>query len=143
MAVLKVTHKFVDLIPDELEPEVLYVSLNYATVVHLCFCGCGQEVVNPLSPTDWELTFDGVSISISPSIGNWSFSCRSHYWIRAGKIRWAESWSDEEVAGGREMDRAKKDDFFGSEEEQSASEELVELDGSKTYWWSLRRLVRW
>ena len=114
MAVLEITHKFVDLIPDELEPEVLYVSLDYATVAHLCFCGCGQEVVTPLSPTDWKLTFDGVSISLSPSIGNWSFPCRSHYWIRSGKIRWAESWSDEKIAGGRGMDKVEKDNFFGS-----------------------------
>ena len=145
MAVLEIMHKFVDLIPDELEPEVLYVSLDYATVAHLCFCGCGQEVVTPLSPTDWKLTFDGVSISLSPSIGNWSFPCRSHYWIRSGRIHWAENWSDEEIAGGRETDRAKKEDFFGSEEEnQTASEEFAEPDGSTTYWQSLKkRLFEW
>ena len=146
MAVLEIMHKFVDLIPDELEPEVLYVSLDYATVAHLCFCGCGQEVVTPLSPTDWKLTFDGVSISLSPSIGNWSFPCRSHYWIRSGRILWAENWSDEEIAGGREMDRAKKDDFFGTEEEsQTASEEPVEPDDSTTYWRSLKKRLfgRW
>ena len=141
MAVLEITHKFVDLIPDELEPEVLYVSLDYATVTHLCFCGCGQEVVTPLSPTDWKLTFDGVSISLSPSIGNWSFPCRSHYWIRSGRILWAENWSDEEIAVGRELDKAKKDDFFGSEEEYRTATE--EPDGSTTYWRSLKRLVGW
>jgi hypothetical protein len=60
---------------------VLYVSPGYATVTHLCCCGCGAEVVTPLSPTDWKLTFDGVAISLSPSVGNWSLPCRSHYFI--------------------------------------------------------------
>jgi hypothetical protein len=36
---------------------------------------------SPLSPTDWKLTFDGVSVSLHPSDGNWSFPCRSHYRI--------------------------------------------------------------
>ena len=144
MTVPELTHKFVDLIPDELEDGVLFVSLEYATVAHRCCCGCGQEVVTPLSPTDWKLIFDGVSISLSPSIGNWSFACRSHYWIRSGRIRWAENWSDEKIADSRKMDRADKDDFFGSEEEiQTATEELEEPQGTKSYWRSLQRFVGW
>ena len=144
MTVLEVTHKFVDLIPDELEDGVLFVSLKYATVAHRCCCGCGQEVVTPLSPTDWKLIFDGLSVSLSPSIGNWSFACRSHYWIRSGKINWAEYWSDEKIACGREMDRSEKDDFFGSDVEiQTSSEGLVEPEGLQSYWGSLKRLVGW
>ena len=144
MAVRKIAHRFVDLIPDELEDGVLYVSLECATVAHLCSCGCGQEVFTPLSPTDWKLTFDGVSISLSPSIGNWSFPCRSHYWIRSGKIHWAENWSDEKISCGREVDKVEKDIFFGSEvESRTTSEELVAPENAKSYWRSLKRLVGW
>lgn len=144
MAVLKITHKFVDLIPNELEQGVLYVSLEYATVAHLCCCGCRQEVVTPLSPTDWNLAFDGVSISLSPSIGNWSFPCRSHYWIRSGKIRWAENWSDEKISHGRQNDKAVKDDFFGSEvESQTVGEELVESASEQGCWESIKRIIGW
>ena len=75
-------HEFVEFIPDKLADGVVYVSIPYATVAHKCCCGCGMEVVTPLSPTDWELIFDGESISLDPSIGNWSFDCKSHYWIR-------------------------------------------------------------
>jgi hypothetical protein len=76
-----IRHEFVDLIPDALEDGVLYVSVQYATALHLCCCGCGSEVVTPLSPTDWSLTFDGDTVSLRPSIGNYSFPCRSHYFI--------------------------------------------------------------
>lgn len=85
----KLQHSFVDVIPETFEQDVIYVSIQYAIAVHLCCCGCGQEVVTPLSPTDWQLTFDGLSISLYPSIGNWRFSCRSHYWIRNNRVIWA------------------------------------------------------
>ena len=63
-------HRFVEYIPDSLEEGVIYVSIPFATVLHPCCCGCGNEVVTPLDPTDWHLTFDGRSVPLSPSIGN-------------------------------------------------------------------------
>ena len=68
-------------------------------------------MVTPFSPTDWQLTFDGVSISLYPSIGNWSLACRSHYRIKRGKVQWAGQWSDEEIAAGRAHDRWLKDKY--------------------------------
>ena len=88
-------HEFVEFIPDQLEEGKLYVSIEYATVAHKCCCGCGKEVVTPLSPTDWKLIFDGKFVSLDPSIGNWSFQCKSHYWIRNGRVQWALQWSQE------------------------------------------------
>lgn len=82
-------HQFLNLLPPSLEPHTLYVSMEYGTVVHLCACGCGSKVVTPLSPKDWKLIFDGNSLTLSPSIGNWQFPCRSHYWIRDSKVKWA------------------------------------------------------
>jgi hypothetical protein len=75
-------HKFVEFVPEDIQPNTLYVSVEYGTAVHKCCCGCGEEVVTPLTPTDWKLKFDGESVSLAPSIGNWSFKCRSHYFIR-------------------------------------------------------------
>ncbi len=102
------THSFVETVPEQLESGVLYVSIEFATVIHLCCCGCGNEVVTPLSSTDWRLTFDGESVSLYPSIGNWNFSCRSHYWIRCNQIEWAREWSDRESREGRRSDRKDK-----------------------------------
>ncbi len=107
-----VTHEFVNHVPDRLKEGVVYVSIPYATVVHSCCCGCGKEVVTPLSPTDWQLTFDGESISLTPSIGNWSFDCQSHYWIRRNKVSWARRWSQEEIETGRARDRKAKDQYY-------------------------------
>lgn len=98
-------HNFVEYLPEPLEDGVLYISIYFSTVVHLCCCGCGSEVVTPLSPDGWQLTYDGKSISIYPSIGNWSLPCQSHYWIRNGEVQWARQWSQEEIdatVSGRE-----------------------------------------
>ena len=104
--------EFVKSIPEELAERTLYISMDYGTVVHKCCCGCGREVVTPLSPTDWKLIYDGASISLSPSVGNWSFPCRSHYWINQGAVHWAEHWSDNRIAAGRAYDRRAKDGYF-------------------------------
>lgn len=112
--VTKLTHEFVEFVPTDLRDGVLYVSVMYATATHRCCCGCGAEVVTPLSPTDWKMIFDGESISLDPSVGNWSFPCQSHYWIMRNKIRWAPSWSKEQVEAGRARDGAEKQRQFGS-----------------------------
>lgn len=106
------THEFVEYMPDELKDGTLYVSMPFATVAHKCCCGCGKEVVTPLSPTDWKLIYDGRSVTLDPSIGNWSLPCKSHYWIRGGKVRWAGAWSQEEIDAGRANDRLAKERYF-------------------------------
>ncbi len=74
-------HKFIENIPRDLEDNTIYISLEYCTAIHKCVCGCGNEVVTPISPKGWKLTFDGETISLSPSIGSWELECRSHYFI--------------------------------------------------------------
>jgi len=105
-------HEFVEYVPEDMKDGTLYVSLTFATVLHKCFCGCGNEVVTPLSPTDWKMTFDGESISLDPSIGNWGFDCKSHYWIENNTVRWARRWTREEIDAGRAHDRLAKKRYF-------------------------------
>lgn len=108
------THEFVENLPNELKDGTIYVSIPYATAAHKCCCGCGEEVITPLSPTDWKLTFDGKAISLDPSIGNWGFACKSHYWIVRNKVKWARSWSQKEIESGRVHDRLAKKGYFDS-----------------------------
>lgn len=112
MKVTEFLHEFVEFIPDQLAEGTVYVSIPYATVVHRCASGCGKEVVTPLGPTDWQLVFDGESISLIPSIGNWSFPCRSHYWIRRNRVIWAPRWSRAQIERGRAQDRAAKRELY-------------------------------
>lgn len=106
-----IQHKFVDFIPEEVEDWVLYISMKYRTAVHNCICGCGNSVVTPISPTDWKIIFNGKTISLNPSIGNWNFECRSHYWIKSNKIVIANDWSYEMIQDGRKTDKEQKKDY--------------------------------
>lgn len=109
----RLEHRFVEHIPERLEPGVLYLSMEYATSAHSCCCGCGEEVVAPFTPTDWKMTFDGETVSLRPSIGNWTLKCRSHYVIDHGKVIEAGPWTEEQVAAERRRDHKAKARFFG------------------------------
>jgi uncharacterized protein DUF6527 len=110
--IASIQHRFVHFIPEALEDGTIYVSIEFATSVHKCFCGCGREVVTPLSPTDWELRYDGKSVSLYPSVGSWALPCRSHYWIRRDRVIWARQWSRSEIDEARAGERQEKKIYF-------------------------------
>lgn len=130
----QLTHQFVQHIPERLQSGMLYISLEYGTAMHSCCCGCREKVVTPLTPTDWKMTFDGETVSLFPSIGNWALPCRSHYWIKRGKVFEAGQWTSEEIEAERSRDRAAKAKFFGTPSTVpvlSESEEKLPSMGSK------------
>lgn len=112
-------NEFVEFIPSTLKDGIIYISIQYATAVHKCCCGCGHEVVTPISPTDWQLIFDGKSISLYPSIGNWGLPCQSHYWIEHNIVKWAPQWSQERINAGRGYDNFNKEKYFSDVASQS------------------------
>lgn len=115
MATKQLKVQFTEFIPEEIKEGVLYISMQYATASHKCACGCGQEVVTPFTPTDWKLIYNGESVSLSPSIGNWSYPCRAHYWIRNNMIVWAGDMSQGAVEAGRRRDRGNKARHYAQE----------------------------
>jgi len=109
---MKLKHKFVDYIPDIIKDGILYISLDYGTVIHKCVCGCGNEVNTPLTPNDWKMTYNGEDITLKPSIGNWSFECKSHYWITNNEIEWSVKWSKNEIQQVREFENSERQDYY-------------------------------
>jgi len=107
-------HEFVEFIPDELREQTLYISHTYCTAVHKCCCGCGREVVTPLSPTGWQLTFDGKTVSLYPSIGSWSLPCQSHYVITKNKVIWSPKWTEKEITTGRALEAKAKAKYYAT-----------------------------
>ena len=136
------THEFVTHVPEILDDDTIYVSIPFETVIHKCACGCGIEVVTPLSPAEWSLTFDGETISLSPSIGSWSLDCRSHYWIRKNKIEWSSKWSDNDIEMVKKTDfLAKKNHFekLGIEANNDKQGDLIaEPQERKSFWDKVR-----
>jgi hypothetical protein len=112
---IEVAHRFIELLPDTLEERTLYVSMEYKSIVHLCLCGCATKVVTPLSPTGWSMTFDGKTVSLYPSIGNWNLACRSHYWIEKSRVWWSDQWTQAQIDAGFERDVWLKEDYYARE----------------------------
>jgi hypothetical protein len=98
--------EFVETFPATLNDGVLYISIEFRTCAHLCACGCGQEVVTPLSPAQWAFTYNGKDVSLRPSVGNWTLPCQSHYVLDRGQIDWARPFSQKEIGSNRSLDRS-------------------------------------
>lgn len=118
---MKLYHKFIKNIPEHVEEGVIYISLDYSTAIHKCCCGCGKEVVTPFSPTDWKLIFDGETITLYPSIGNWNFKCQSHYWVTNNKVEWAPKWDKEQIKSIIVKDRLNKSRYYKKEKSKLLS----------------------
>ena len=131
----RVALEFVSNIPDELEDGILYISMNYTTAIHKCACGCGSEIVTPLSPVDWNLKFDGVSITLDPSIGNWSYRCQSHYLIIKNRVVWSDRWSRSRIEDNRQGYRELVEQIY---DEKLSKEPSAISKGAL----SLRRILR-
>jgi Family of unknown function (DUF6527) len=92
----------VDRLPVVLDENVVYVSEEYGLAALKCACGCGHRVTLLLGDGHRVNELGGLA-DISPSIGVWDAACRSHFWIRHGKVVWGEEFSEAEIRAA--MDR--------------------------------------
>lgn len=141
--------RYVEFVPKVLEPGVLYISEKYKTASHLCACGCGEKVVTPLSPVEWQLRNDDGFVSLHPSIGNWNYACRSHYWIRRNRIAWSGGMTQQQIARVQARDRADKARYVAAlnrEKDKAARTENVTIKTSSSLiqrlWTALQRWWR-
>jgi len=112
MMIERLRPQFVDSIPEHLDDGVIYISVRYRTATHLCACGCGSRIVTPIKPARWKFTYDGESISLWPSVGNWQKECKSHYVIRENEVQWRDEWSDADILLGRTQDQVDLRDYY-------------------------------
>ncbi len=104
----------VEFIPKALEPGVLYVADEFDVAAHLCACGCGTKVTTPLGPAEWSVSEKNCLPTLDPSVGNWQLPCRSHYFIIAGKTRWAAQWSEAQIKAGRRAEETRRATYYAS-----------------------------
>jgi hypothetical protein len=102
--------KYVANLPEQLEEGVFYICEEFNATAHKCCCGCGEEVYNKLGPAKWRLIkgLDG-TVSLEPSVGNWKYACRSHYWITDNRVFDAGSMSNRSIKAVQKRDRQDRD----------------------------------
>ena len=110
--------RLVEYIPDDLKDGVLYISDRFRTCSHRCCCGCGEEVVTPLSAAEWSLTMEGATVSLWPSIGNWDYACRSHYVIRRNRVLRAKPMTAQQIASVQRCDSVDLERMVARENRQ-------------------------
>jgi hypothetical protein len=103
--VVEFSHEFTDQIPEALTDGTLYVSMRFGLAIHLCACGCGNQTVTPIAPDEFKLIFDGETITLHPSIGNWNFPCESHYLICKDQVIWVNHWTTDQATAFGARDR--------------------------------------
>ena len=108
-------------IPKMLEPGVLYVSEEFGAALHLCACGCGLKVSTPIGPTDWTMEETPAGPTLEPSVGNWQLPCKSHYFIREGRILWAGAWTPKQITVGRQAEEQRHRAYFEDRARQRGS----------------------
>lgn len=84
----------VDDLPEKLEAQKLYAvgeDGQYWLAVLGCPCGCGDTIQLPMMEGQrprWTLAEKGLRFpTLAPSVDR-TVGCRSHFWLRRGKIEW-------------------------------------------------------
>jgi hypothetical protein len=85
---------------------VIYLSERFRMASHRCACGCGFDV-DLLLGDGHRISGSDEAPTVSPSIGVWGSPCKSHYWIRSGRVDWAAKMSNAEIAASWEAQLAR------------------------------------
>lgn len=102
----------VDSMPRDLEPNTLYYLERFGTASHLCACGCGAKIRTPIDVNEWSIVKTEQGPTLHPSVGNWQKECKSHYYIRKGKIVWCGAWTEKQIQEGRYREQQARIDHY-------------------------------
>ena len=120
---------WVEDMPETMEEGAVYISPKHRLTEHLCACGCRAEVSLSLGRSEWKIEYDGETVSLWPSVGNWQLPCKSHYIIQNNKTGWCSRWSEEEILAGRSRDRQEK------------QKDIEEKRAERTWWKRAWRII--
>ena len=93
------------------------------------------------------MIYDGEAISLKPSVGNWSFDCKSHYWITNNEVKWSLKWSDETIHKVRAVEDSEREEYYKNKDSQNLEEglsysvELSKPEPKKKSWF--QKLLFW
>lgn len=81
-----------DRIPKQLSEGMVYHNPKFEIGAMLCACGCGVRI-DLLVPDSHQIKSENGLATITPSILVCAGSCRSHYFITAGQVEWANEFT--------------------------------------------------
>lgn len=136
MKVRSIKPDYVPLLPEMFEEGVLYICEEFGLTAHKCCCGCGEDVYLKLGPAKWELTKESNgNVSLDPSVGNWKYACKSHYWIMNNRVIEAGRMSARAIEGVQKQDRRDRDRHIAQLNARPGSE------SSNSLWQRIRMFI--
>ena len=125
--ITKIQPCFVSEVPGNISPGILCITTDFNTIIHTCCCGCGREVVAPIGLTDWIFAYDGETVTVAPSFGNWNFPCSSHYSIIRNNVVWHGQWPLARILAGRRRDQKAKRRLFSQSQSNPLKKTLSNI----------------
>ncbi|HLO96315.1 MAG TPA: DUF6527 family protein [Burkholderiaceae bacterium] len=83
-------------LPSTVGPFEFHYSRRFDMAALACACGCGHRVMLNLLDQHHLDIEDGLP-TVTPSILVSDAPCLSHFFIRRGRVQWAEQWSQKTV----------------------------------------------
>jgi hypothetical protein len=83
-------------LPSTVGPFEFHYSRRFDMAALACACGCGHRVMLNLLDQHHLDIEDGLP-TVTPSILVSDAPCLSHFFIRRGRVQWAEHWSQKTV----------------------------------------------
>ncbi len=82
--------EYVDLMPEKLDPDTIYISDEYQSCQFICPCGCNQRTHIPFIRKGtrgeshlWTLS-DSDGITLKPSLRQ--MTCKAHFFLNNSKV---------------------------------------------------------
>jgi hypothetical protein len=94
---VRYVYQAIERIPKPLLNGIVYHSEEFEIGALLCACGCGHRV-SLLVPDSHQITSEGGTATVHPSIAVCDAPCKSHYVISAGRVHWLPAFSDDMAA---------------------------------------------
>lgn len=83
-------------LPPQVGPFELHYSRRFEMAALACACGCSHRVMLNLLDQH-HLVIEGGLPTVTPSILVSDAPCLSHFFIRRGRVEWAQQWSKKRV----------------------------------------------
>ena len=79
-----------------------------------------------IGPAKWQLsTTSNGRITLYPSVGNWKYACKSHYWIEKNRVIDAGQMEEYEIEAVQRRDRRDRKRYIAKANAKSEQERSV------------------
>lgn len=81
-------------------------------------------------------------VSLRPSIGNWNYRCKSHYFITNNRVIWADKFTQKQIASVQAKDNFDKQKYIANKNKQGSNSEQDSDSWFSKLWLVIKSFLR-